>query len=85
MFLSFFPYLLQFWMSILPSPTFIQQASTVLFKMDRCELEISKAAQRARQFLDHFEEADERTPKIKTPDGDIAAAAGIGSAKKMEA
>lgn len=54
----------------------------MLFKMDRCELEINKAAQRARQFLDHFEEADKGNANIETPGGGISAAAGVGSAKK---
>lgn len=34
------------------------QASTLLFKMDRCELEIGKAARKAREYLDNFQRMD---------------------------
>ncbi|CAM9274925.1 unnamed protein product [Laminaria digitata] len=61
-----------------------KRASTVLFKMDRCELEIGKAAHRARQFLDHFEEDALEKAKIETPGDGISAAAGVESAKKRK-
>lgn len=49
----------------------------MLFKIERCELEISTAAQKARQFLEHFAE------DIKRSTGGADARNGrIGSAKK---
>lgn len=54
-----------------------QQASTLLFKIERCELEIGTAAQKARQFLEHFEGgAKHSTGGAGTRDGRV------GSAKK---
>lgn len=69
--------------AVSPHHTFTRQVSTVLFKMDRCELEVSKAAHRARQFLDHVEEDVQVKIKIEMPGGGISAsAAGVESAKK---
>eukprot|EP00903_Cladosiphon_okamuranus_P013494 g12569.t1 len=54
-----------------------KRASTMLFKMERCELEIGTAAQRARHFLEHFEDrAKHSTVGAGTRDGRV------GSAKK---
>eukprot|EP00752_Nemacystus_decipiens_P007038 g6313.t1 len=54
-----------------------KRASTMLFKIERCELEIGTAAHRARQFLEHFEEgAKHSAVGAGTRDGRV------GSAKK---
>lgn len=49
----------------------------MLFKIERCELDIGAAAQKARQFVQHFEESAKNSPAT-----DEARGAGVGSARK---
>ncbi|CAM9253665.1 unnamed protein product [Scytosiphon promiscuus] len=40
-----------------------KRASTMLFKIERCELEITTAAQKARQFLEFFEDSTQKSTR----------------------
>lgn len=54
----------------------------MLFKIDRCELEIGKAAQRAYQLLEHFEGDVKVANKIEPRGANVGGARGLGSARK---
>lgn len=63
------------------------QASTLLFKMDRCELEIGRAALRARRFLDNSHRREvlkngDAVMKSESKAGQVGGHGGVRSAKK---
>lgn len=63
------------------------QASTLLFKMDRCELEIGRVAPRARNFLDHSHRREvskngDAVMKSESKGGHVGGHGGVRSAKK---
>ncbi|CBN77360.1 expressed unknown protein [Ectocarpus siliculosus] len=52
-----------------------KRASTMLFKIERCELEIGTAAHKTRQFLEHFQDGEKNSAvKAETRSGGVRGA-----------